>query len=98
MPRAKLGSLDEFTPVAQARKISDALPILREVQGKQEKMVKTKVFQAISGGTFTSELAFSAWHELYALHRTFSSFEGRQKLGETIAEREAAAFMIGEEN
>lgn len=71
------------------------LPYVADAAQRQEKLVKNRVFTSIQQGTLTPEQAYSAWHEVYSLHRMVRSLQSSMVLGQSVADANAEALKIG---
>lgn len=88
---------DDATIIAQGRLAQNALPFLNENAQKLSRSVMNRVFMQIAKGELSPELAYSAWHELYAITRMVSSLRAKAELGVQVAEENADAFNGGKE-
>jgi hypothetical protein len=68
-------SISEVSAIVQHANRQALLPQLEHDIDRLMDGVRTRVFNAIRTGTFTSALGESAWHEMYAYHRTLQQFK-----------------------
>lgn len=75
-----------------AKYLSLQAPITEDIQ-KMIRQAENRVFQAISDGSLTPEMALQGWYEVNSYHRLLQKFNQRIKMGQSQGET-----LLGEAN
>lgn len=87
---------DQMARIADGARMAHMLPYLKDSIQKQMNAVQTRVFAAITNGTFTPEQAYAAWYEMNANHNMLKRVTVHVTLGTAAAETHSETLTIGE--
>lgn len=89
-------SPDELEKISTGSYISGVLPYIRQEINAMSAAVRARIFMAIRDGTFTAEMAESAWREVYGYSRLVKRLETHIRVGQQVGGRVADQMEIGD--
>ncbi len=86
---------EELDKISEGSYIAGVMPYVRaEIEG-MIKTTRTRIFTAITSGSYTIEQGDSAWRELYAYHRLLKRLETKVRMGQYAGGKVAKDMTIG---
>lgn len=88
---------EEMRTIADGARMAHMLPYIKESIERQLDVIQTRVYAAIANGSFTPEMAVTAWHEMAANRNMLKRYSTKVTLGINAAERHSETFKLGDE-
>jgi hypothetical protein len=76
---------EELGLIRDAARLAGVLPELQNIISKMERQAEQKVFDLLSQGKLTPEMALYAWQEKQIMRRFLTRFDQKVRSGQSLA-------------